>query len=57
MKLICKLNDKIVLCQKRMSNKVPRLTARAIVKNQNNQYAVMYAHKFNLYTLPGQVAG
>ena len=31
----------------------PRLTARAIVKNEAGLYAVMYAEKFNLYSLPG----
>ena len=53
MKQICELNDKIVLGQEGLSDKAPRLTARAIVKNQDGLYAVMYAHKFNLYSLPG----
>lgn len=36
-----------------LSDKPPRLTARAIVKTQSGLYAVMYAQKFNLYSLPG----
>lgn len=53
MKLICELNDKIILGQEGRSDKAPRLTARAIVKNQNGLYAVMYADRFKLHSLPG----
>ena len=53
MKIICKLNDKIVLNQEGFSIKSPRITARAIVKNPNGLFAVMYSEKFNLYSLPG----
>ena len=53
MKLICELNDKIILGTDGMSDKPPRLTARAIVKNQEGLYAVMYAEKFRLHSLPG----
>jgi len=53
MKLICELNDKIILGQEDLSNKAPRLTARAIVKNASGQYAVMYSEKFRLHSLPG----
>lgn len=53
MKLICELNDKIILGTDGMSTKAPRLTARAIVKNQDGLYAVMYADKFKLHSLPG----
>ena len=53
MKTICELNDKIILGQDGMSDKVPRLTARAIVKNQDGLYAVMYSDKFKLHSLPG----
>lgn len=53
MKLICELNDKMILGQGGRSNKAPRLTARAIVKNQEGLYAVMYADKFKLHSLPG----
>ena len=31
----------------------PRLTARAILKREDGLFAVMYAKKFNLYSLPG----
>lgn len=53
MKLICNLNDKLILGFDGMSYKTPRYTARAIVKTSNELYAVMYAQKFNLYSLPG----
>lgn len=53
MKLLCELNDKVILGQDGLSTKPPRLTARAIVKNQNSCYAVMYSEKFKLYSLPG----
>ena len=53
MKQICELNDKIILGTDGMSTKAPRLTARAIVKNQDGLYAVMYADKFKLHSLPG----
>lgn len=53
MKLICELNDKIILGTEGMSAKAPRLTARAIVRNQDGLYAVMFADKFKLYSLPG----
>lgn len=53
MKLICELNDKIVLGMDGMSTKSPRITARAIVKRQDGLYAVMYADKFKLHSLPG----
>ena len=53
MKQICELNDKIVLGTEGLSIKTPRITARAIVKNQDGLYAVMYADKFKLHSLPG----
>ena len=53
MKQICELNDKIILGTDGMSTKAPRITARAIVKNKDGLYAVMYADKFKLHSLPG----
>ncbi len=53
MKLLCELNDKIILGQDGMSAQPPRLTARAIVRNRDGLYAVMYAEKFGLHSLPG----
>ena len=53
MNVICKLNDSIVLGTPGESQKPPRLTVRAIVKNDDGKYAVMYADKFHLYSLPG----
>ena len=55
MKQICELNDRIVLGTDGMSAKTPRITARAIVKNKDGLYAVMYADKFKLHSLPGGV--
>lgn len=53
MKQLCELNDKMLLGTEGMSDKPPRKTARAIVKNADGLFAVMYAEKFNLYSLPG----
>ena len=53
MKQICELNDRIILGTDGMSTKAPRITARAVVKNQDGLYAVMYAEKFKLHSLPG----
>ena len=43
----------MILGQDGMSLKPPRLTARAIVRNRDGLYAVMYAEKFGLHSLPG----
>ena len=53
MKQLCELNDRIILGTVGMSAKTPRITARAIVKNKDGLYAVMYADKFKLHSLPG----
>lgn len=53
MKLICELNDKIILGTEGLSKKPPRLTARGIVKSKAGLYAVMHAAKFGLYSFPG----
>jgi len=53
MKLIKKITDKDILGTEGLSTKSPRITARAILKNKNGMFAVMYAEKFNLYSLPG----
>lgn len=53
MKLLCELNDRIILGQPGRSLAIPRVTARAIVRNAEGLYAVMYAGKFHLYSLPG----
>lgn len=53
MKIICTLTDKEILGTDGLSNKQPRLTARAILQNKDGLYAAMYAQKFNLYSLPG----
>lgn len=51
-KHICELNAQIILDQDRCSNKAPQLTARVIVRNMDGLYAVMYAEKFGLHSLP-----
>lgn len=53
MNILCQLDDRIILGTDGLSNQRPRRTARAIVKSQSGLYAVMYAQKFNLYSLPG----
>lgn len=54
MKVLCELNDQVIMGQDNgRSSKQPRLTARGIVQNQDGLYAVMYAEKFNLHSLPG----
>ncbi len=52
-KMIGQLTDKNVLGTDGLSAKEPRRTSRAILINQDGQYAVMYAKKFNLHSLPG----
>ena len=53
MKHICELDDKIILGMDGMSCKPPRMTARAILRRSDGKYAVMYAEKFGLHSLPG----
>lgn len=53
MKLIATIIDDDILGTEGMSNAVPRLTARAVVRNEDGLYAVMHAEKFGLYSLPG----
>lgn len=53
MKTISELNDQILLGKSGLSKRPPRIAARAILQNNDGLYAVMYAKKFNLYTLPG----
>ena len=50
MKVICDLNDKIILGTDGLSTKAPRITARAIVQNEAGLYAVMYSEKFKLHS-------
>lgn len=53
MKCIAKITDKEILGTDGLSVSVPRITARAILKNRNDLFAVMYSKKYNLYSLPG----
>ncbi len=53
MNFIKKLTDKEVLGTDGLATALPRYTSRAILKNRQGLYAVMYSKKFNLYSLPG----
>jgi len=53
MKRIATLTDRKVLRRGGFSLVKPRMTARAILKNREGLYAVMYSEKFKLYSLPG----
>ncbi len=53
MKTIASLNDSVLLGRQGLSKARPRRAARAIVKNKDGLYAVMYYEKFGLYSLPG----
>lgn len=53
MKLLKIITDKEILGTDGLSDAKPRITARAILKNSSDQYAVMYSDEFHLYTLPG----
>ena len=51
--ILAKLTDENVLGTGGLSSASPRLTARAILKREDGLFAVMFAKKFNLYSLPG----
>ncbi|MBQ7316863.1 MAG: NUDIX domain-containing protein [Clostridia bacterium] len=51
--ILAELSDENVLGTGGLSSASPRLTARAILKREDGLFAVMYAQKFNLYSLPG----
>lgn len=53
MKLLKKITDKEILGQEGLSGSKPRFTARAILKTDDEFYAIMYSEKFNFYSLPG----
>lgn len=53
MKCIGKITDRDILGTDGISDAKPRLTARAILKNEDNLYAVMYSGEFDFYSLPG----
>lgn len=53
MKKIIELTDSLLLGTEGWSSSKPRYTARAIVRNPDELYAVMYAKKFGFYSLPG----
>lgn len=53
MKKLIELTDALLLGTDGWSDAKPRYTARAILRNSDGLYAVMYAKKFGLYSLPG----
>ena len=53
MKQIKIITDKEILGTEGFSDAKPRITARAIVKTRDERYALMYARKYDLYSLPG----
>lgn len=53
MKIIKEITDKDILGTDGYSNAKPRMTARAILKNINNEYAVIHSKEFDLYSFPG----
>ncbi len=53
MRRIAILTDRKVLHRGGFSLVKPRLTARAILRNREGLYAVMYSEKFKLCSLPG----
>lgn len=53
MRLIREITDKDILGTDGLSKAKPRLAARAIIKNDEGLYAIMYAEKFGLYSFPG----
>lgn len=53
MKTIKELNDAVLLGKDGLSDKSPRLAARAVLRRRDGKYALMFIEKFNLYCLPG----
>ncbi len=53
MRKIAELTDASLLGRQGWADAAPRYTVRAILKNDRGLYAVMYAGKFHLYSLPG----
>ena len=53
MELIAKLTDKTVLGIEGISYAEPRYTSRAVLRNSDGKFAVMFMKKFGFYCLPG----
>ena len=53
MKKLIELTDALLLGTDGWSDAEPRHTARAVLRNSDGLYAVMYAKKSGLYALPG----
>lgn len=52
MKIICALTDKGILGTSSLSSAPQRKTTRAIIKNTDDLFAVLYITKYDLYCLP-----
>lgn len=53
MKQIAEITDMDILNKDGYSNAEPRITARAILENTNNLFAIMYSDDFDFYSFPG----
>lgn len=53
LKIIKRLTDAEIIGTGGESNAKPRRTARAILKNNNDLYALMYSGDFDFYSFPG----
>ncbi|MFR5876210.1 MAG: NUDIX hydrolase [Eubacterium sp.] len=53
MKLLKEITDKNILGTEGLSGAKPRFTARAILRNKDDFYAVMYSKDFDFYSFPG----
>lgn len=53
MKTIKELNDAVLLGREGLSEKSPRLAARAVLRRRDGKYALMHIERFNIYSLPG----
>ncbi|MBQ7364135.1 MAG: NUDIX domain-containing protein [Clostridia bacterium] len=53
MKTICHLTDRELLGSDAVATAPPRYTARAILRNREGNYAVLYSRDFDFYSFPG----
>lgn len=53
LKIIKRLTDADIIGTNELSNAKPRRTARAVLKNNNNLYALLYSGDYDFYSFPG----
>ncbi len=53
MNFLCEINDQNLLGRPGRSDKLPRIAARAVLRNSRGEYALMYYSKYGFHTLPG----